>query len=173
MVADWSCEPTTARVVTGLAFDPQYPRKLYATLSGFDGDGGHPGHVFVCSDITSPNPTWLDISPPLNSPHDAIAIDPQIPDDLYVGTDVGMIVSTDAGATWAGVPSNQIPRVIVNDIKINRTTNLVVAFTYGRGAYSETLPNGTESIRSISSHRELLYVIDRKYKVSPMGRPWG
>jgi len=150
------------RVVTGLAFDPQDARKLYATFSGFNTDGGHPGHVYVCSDITSPNPTWLDISPPLDSPHDAIAIDPEIPNHLYVGTDVGMVISTDAGATWSAVPSNQIPRVIVNDIKINRTTNLVVAFTYGRGAYSETLPDVPGLVGSISSHREPLYGTHRK-----------
>ena len=141
-----------ARVVTGLAFDPQDARKLYATLSGFNEDGGHPGHVYVCYDITSPNPSWADISPPLNVPHDAIAVDPQIPTNLYVGTDVGVVVSTDAGATWVAVPSNQIPRVIVNDIKINRTTNRVVAFTYGRGAYTATLPNGDVLIGLTASH---------------------
>jgi len=140
------------RVVTALAFDPHDARKLYATLSGFNEEGGHPGHVYLCSDITSANPTWIDISPPLNVPHDAIAVDPQVPNDLYVGTDVGIVVSTDTGATWAAVAANQIPRVIVNDIKINRTTNRVIAFTYGRGAYSATLPNAAESIGSASPH---------------------
>ena len=157
------------RVVTGLAFDPQDARKLYATLSGFNAEGGHPGHVYVCSDITSFNPTWVDISPPLNLPHDAIAVDPQISNHLYVGTDVGMVVSTDSGATWAAVPSNQIPRVIVNDIKINRTTNLVVAFTYGRGAYSGTLANAAGSI---GSHRELPYIAEQTYGAPPLRRPW-
>jgi len=161
-----------ARVVTALAFDPQDARKLYATLSGFNADGGHPGHVFMCSNITSFNPTWVDISPPLNSPHDAIAIDPQIPSHLYVGTDLGMVISTDSGTTWAALPSNQIPRVIVNDIKINRTTNLVVAFTYGRGAYSGTLPNAAGLTGSTPSHRELRYVTDRGYTVSPLRQPW-
>jgi photosystem II stability/assembly factor-like uncharacterized protein len=161
------------RVVTGLAFDPQDARKLYATLSGFNTEGGHPGHVYVCSDITSSNPSWADISPALNSPHDSIAVDPQIPNHLYVGTDLGMIISTDAGMSWAAVPSNQIPRVIVNDIKINRTTNLVVAFTYGRGAYSGTLPNAAGSTGARPSHRELPYVTDRRYRVSPLRRPWG
>jgi photosystem II stability/assembly factor-like uncharacterized protein len=160
------------RVVTCLAFDPGDARKLYATLSGFNADGGHPGHVYMCSDITSFNPTWADISPALDSPHDAIAVDPQIPNHLYAGTDVGMVISTDSGTTWAAVPSNQIPRVIVNDIKINRTTNLVVAFTYGRGAYSGTLPSAAGLIGSTPSHRELPYVADRRYRVSPLRRPW-
>ena len=161
-----------ARVVTGLAFDPQDARKLYATLSGFNAYGGHPGHVYMCSDITSFDPTWTDISSPLDSPHDAIAIDPQVPNHLYVGTDVGMLISTDSGTTWAAVPSNQIPRVIVNDIKINRTTNLVVAFTYGRGAYSGTLPNAAGSIASTPWRRDLPYVADRRYRSSPLRPPW-
>lgn len=160
------------RVVTSLAFDPHDARKLYATLSGFNAEGGHPGHVFVCGDITSADPTWLDISPPLNSPHNAIAVDPQIPNDLYVGTDLGMVVSTDAGATWAAVPSNQIPRVIINDIKISRTTNLVVAFTYGRGAYSRTLPRAAGSIGPMPLHRELSDVAGRSDRLFPLRRPW-
>lgn len=161
-----------ARVVTGLAFDPQDSRKLYATLSGFNTDGGHSGHVFMCSDITSVNPIWADISAGLDSPHDAIAVDPQIPNDLYVGTDVGMIISTDSGTTWAAVPSNQIPRVIVNDIKINRTTNQVVVFTYGRGVYSGTLPNAAGLTGSMPSNHDLSYVTGRTYSVFPGIRPW-
>ena len=160
------------RVVTGLAFDPQNSRKLYATLSGFNADGGHPGHVYVCSDITSFNPIWVDISPALDSPHDAIAVDSQIPNHLYVGTDLGMVISTDSGTTWAAVPSTQIPRVIVNDIKINRTANLVMAFTYGRGAYSGMLPNTAGLIGSTASRRELPDVADRGYRVFTLRRPW-
>jgi photosystem II stability/assembly factor-like uncharacterized protein len=160
------------RVVTALAFDPQNARKLYATLSGFNAEGGHPGHVFMCNDITSSNPTWADISPALDSPHNAIAVDPHIPNHLYIGTDLGMLISTDSGTHWAAVPPNQIPRVIVNDIKINRTTNLVFAFTYGRGAYSGTLPNAAGLVGSTPSRRELLYVADRRDRVSPPRRPW-
>jgi photosystem II stability/assembly factor-like uncharacterized protein len=160
------------RVVTALAFDPQNPRKLYVTLSGFNAEGGHPGHVYVCSDITSFNPTWVDISPPLDAPHDAIAVDPLLTSQLYVGTDVGMLISTNSGATWAAVPSNQIPRVIVNDIKINRTTNLVVAFTYGRGAYSGTLSKADGLLSSKPPHREVPFVADQKNRPSPVTRSW-
>jgi photosystem II stability/assembly factor-like uncharacterized protein len=145
-----------SRVVTSLAFDPQNSQKLYATLSGFDEDTpGHPGHVFVCSNIA--NPTWVNISPSLDAPHDAIAIDPRTNSDvhdLYVGTDLGMVISTDSGTTWAGVPSNQIPKVVINDIKINRTTNQVVAFTYGRSAYSGNLPAAGSPGGAINWHRE-------------------
>jgi photosystem II stability/assembly factor-like uncharacterized protein len=157
------------RVVTAIAFDPQDARKLYATLSGFNADGGHPGHIFLCRDITSPNPIWVDISPALDTPHDAIAVDPQIPNCLYSGTDLGMVISTDSGRTWAAVPSNEIPRVIVNDIKINRTTNRVVVFTYGRGVYSATLPNASGLIGSTPSHRKLANVAYRGHRVSALG----
>jgi photosystem II stability/assembly factor-like uncharacterized protein len=160
------------RVVTALAFDPKTPRKLYATLSGFDSEGGHPGHVYVCSDITSLTPTWVNISPRLDVPHNAIAVDPYLTNHLYVGTDVGMLISTNSGTTWAAVPSNQIPRVIVNDIKINRTTNMVVAFTYGRGAYSGTLSKAAESLSSQPLHRHASLVADQKNRLSPVRRAW-
>jgi len=131
-------DPLPDAAVTDLAFDPQDARKLYATFSGID----H-GHVYFCKDITAASPTWSDISPPINTSHNAIAIDPRQSSNLYVGTDLGVLTSTNAGGSWTAVPSSQIPSVPVWDIQVSRYTNLipnqVVVFTYGRGAYSGTL----------------------------------
>jgi hypothetical protein len=128
------------RTVTDLAFDPQNSKTLYATFSGYNQDTQLPGHLFVCKDITAGSPTWVDISPPINTPHDAIAIDPNHTSGLYVGTDIGVVISTDSGKSWSSIPSNQIPNVQVWNIEINRAANKVVVFTYGRGAYSGSLP---------------------------------
>ncbi len=146
--------PLPNAMVTDLAFDPQDARRLYATFSGYNEENGRgPGHLFVCNDITAPSPTWIDISPtlpppandplsgtPLNTPHNAIAIDPSHTTHLYVGTDLGLVISTDGGNTWSPLGPNTIPRVVIWDILINRVTNKVVVFTYGRGAYSGSLP---------------------------------
>jgi hypothetical protein len=70
------------------------------------------------------------------------------------------------------VPAKQIPGSVINDIKINRTTNQVVAFTYGRGVYSGMLPNAAGLTGSVPSHHELSYVADRTYSVFPAMRPW-
>jgi photosystem II stability/assembly factor-like uncharacterized protein len=164
-----------ARFVTSLAFDPQNARKLYATLSGFDQDTpGHPGHVFVCNDIT--NPSWVNISgqPSLNAPHNAIAVDPGNNKFLAVGTNVGVLTSPDSGTTWYPVPSNQVPPVLVfgdNDIQINRNTMKIVVFTYGRGAYSaniipDTMPKSASFQSQPATVRSL-----RRYATVP-GPGW-
>lgn len=127
--------PLPNAAVTDLAFDPVTPVRLYATFSGFS--GFYHDHLFVCTDIRITPPQWRPISTPLDAPYNAIAVDPLRPSDLYVGTDLGLLVSTDTGASWTTVSA--IPKLQIWDIQINRTTNTVVVFTYGRGAYSGTL----------------------------------
>ncbi|HEX4697213.1 MAG TPA: hypothetical protein VH254_06035 [Candidatus Udaeobacter sp.] len=146
---------------TDLAFDPQNAQRLYATFSGYNAEPGRgSGHLFVCDDVTAQPPTWTDISPhdfaghPIDTPHSAIAIDPNHTSDLYVGTDVGVIISTDGGMSWNSVASDLLPKVRIWDIQINRSTNKIVVFTYGRGAYSGMLPMSGSPIGSIEWHRK-------------------
>ncbi|MDV3244728.1 MAG: hypothetical protein LYZ66_06110 [Nitrososphaerales archaeon] len=55
--------------------------------------------------------------------------------NLFVGTDHGVLYSTDSGATWA-LPGTGLPNVAVYDIEI--VSNQVVAATHGRGAWIVT-----------------------------------
>jgi photosystem II stability/assembly factor-like uncharacterized protein len=165
-------------LVTDVSFDPQNARRLFATFSGYNGEPGRgQGHLFVCNDIQAQPPTWIDISPhdleqhPIDTPHNVIAIDPNRTNDLYVGTDIGVIISTDSGMSWNSVGSSLVPRVKVWDIQINRSTNTVVVLTYGRGAYSGILPMSGSPIGSIKWHREPLNGEGGKSKVS-MFQPW-
>jgi photosystem II stability/assembly factor-like uncharacterized protein len=138
--------------VSSLAFRPTNRRILYITLSGFDeGTPGQPGHVFKTTNATcvfdaSPcvAPTWVNVSPPANIRAHTIVIDPNSPNTLYLGTDLGAWQSIDAGESWVHMdPVNGfsgLPNVPVVDLKINRTTNKLVAFTFGRGAFMLVLP---------------------------------
>jgi hypothetical protein len=126
------------RAMTDLAFHPADPNTLYVTLSGFDeGTPGQPGHVFKTSNALAPSPVWTNVSPPVNLPHNAIAIDPTDGNILYVGTDLGVWTSADGGASWTHMgPEVGMPNVAVFDLKINAATNRLVAFTHGRGAFA-------------------------------------
>ncbi len=128
------------RAVTDLAFHPTNPNVLYVTLSGFDeGTPGQPGHLFKTTNALAASPTWTNVSPPVNLPHNTIAIDPTSPNTLYVGTDLGVWTSTDGGGTWGHMgPETGMPNVAVFDLKINPAANRVVAFTHGRGAFALT-----------------------------------
>ena len=85
------------RTVGGIAFDPNDPATIYAVLGGFS--GAPRGHVFRTS-LTAAN--WTDISPPLDLPFNAIAVDgSETPTALYTGTDFGVLRSVDGGASWS------------------------------------------------------------------------
>jgi photosystem II stability/assembly factor-like uncharacterized protein len=119
------------RSVSDLAFHPSDPNKIYITLSGFDeGTPGAPGHVFR----RDASGAWTNVSPPLNVPHDTVVVDPAAPQNVYVGTDLGLWRSPDCGNNWR--QQTGIPNVAVDDLQMNNTTNTIVAFTHGRGAFT-------------------------------------
>jgi hypothetical protein len=125
------------RWVTDLAFDSTDANTLYVTLSGFDeGTPGQPGHVFKTSSALAAAPTWLNVSPPVNQPHDTIAVDPIASQVVYVGTDIGVWKSTDGAGTWIHMgPESGMPNVAVFDLEIHPTVRRPFAFTHGRGAF--------------------------------------
>ncbi|HVO26251.1 MAG TPA: hypothetical protein VMW56_21770 [Candidatus Margulisiibacteriota bacterium] len=125
------------RFVTDLAFDPTDANILYVTLSGFDdGTPGQPGHVFKTTNALAAAPAWFNVSPPVNQPQNAIAVDPVDPLIVYAGADMGVWKSTDGANTWTHMgPETGMPNVAVFDLEIHATTRRPFAFTYGRGAF--------------------------------------
>lgn len=125
------------RAATDLAFDPTTANGLYVTLSGFDeGTPGQPGHVFKTTTALSGAPTWSNVSPPVDLPHNTMVVDPSDPAIVYVGTDLGVWTSGTAGSTWTHMgPETGMPNVAVFDLKSQQATHRFVAFTHGRGAF--------------------------------------
>jgi HYDIN/CFA65/VesB-like, Ig-like domain len=124
------------RFVGGVAFDPNDPATIYAVLGGFSGFPG--GHVFRTS-LTAT--TWTDISPPLDLPFNAIALDgSETPTALYTGTDFGVLRSVDGGASWSVLDDIHFPRAPVFELVYHRG-ELRVA-TFGRGVFSFVKPTG-------------------------------
>ena len=120
----------------GVAFDPNDPATIYAVLGGFSGFPG--GHVFRTS-LTAT--TWTDISPPLDLPFNAIAVDgSETPTALYTGTDFGVLRSVDGGASWSVLDDIHFPRAPVFELVYHRG-ELRVA-TFGRGVFSFVKPTG-------------------------------
>ncbi len=60
--------------------------------------------------------------------------DPVESDILYVGMELGIYASWDAGETWVSI-RNDLPPVSVRDIQIQRRDNALVIGTHGRGAF--------------------------------------
>ncbi|MBI4750415.1 MAG: fibronectin type III domain-containing protein [Acidobacteria bacterium] len=123
----------------GLAVDPQDPNRAYATFSTFG-----VGHVWKTVDGGQ---TWknIDGSPGRaipDIPVNCIAVHPTLSGMLYVGTDLGVLVSTDDGQTWS-LENTGFANAPV-EVLVWETTSpsgevalppVLYAFTYGRGVF--------------------------------------
>ncbi len=123
------------RWVTKVATDPFDNQTIYATLSGFRWDEPLP-HVFKSANL---GVTWTDISGNLPEfPVNDIALDPDLPGKIIVGTDAGVYGSSDGGLSWSWV-FNGLPAVPVCALKIHAPTRTIVAGSYGLSAYKASL----------------------------------
>jgi hypothetical protein len=124
--------------VTSIAFDPLDDNVLYATYGNFGG-----AHVFRSIDNGG---SWqsLDGSGPTGLPDipvHSIVVDPDDRQRLYLGTDLGVIVSIDGGQTWMSEETGFGPAVTMwlSLIRTPTGQKLLFAFTHGRGAWRVTL----------------------------------
>ena len=138
-----SWQPTTAYgfptgTATKILADPFSAGTAFVTFSGY----GQVAHVARTTDFGS---TWTDVTGDFPSqPVNTIAVDPERRDEWYVGTDVGVWLSTDRGSTW--LPADEgLPNTVVNDLEIKSSLRKLVAGTYGRGGWEMNLPPGDVS----------------------------
>jgi hypothetical protein len=94
---DWPDRRPRAGWVTSLAFDPNSPAVIYATYGNFGGP-----HVFRS---VNGGRSWEPIDgageeglPDI--PVHSIVVDPDDPERLYLGTDLGVLVSIEGGNRW-------------------------------------------------------------------------
>jgi uncharacterized protein (TIGR03437 family) len=129
------------RAVTHLTVDPIDPATVYVTYAGFAGVAEtFQGHLYKSVDGGN---NWADLTNNLpNLPLDDLIVDPDIPDTLYLATDLGVMVSSDAGASWVTL-GNGMPRVAITSLTLHRPTRTLRAGTHGRGVYDYALPTGS------------------------------
>ncbi len=129
-----------SRGVQRCAFDPNDPAVIYAVLGGFNGGPGQIGHVLR---TTVGGIVWEDISPALDVPFGALALDgTDTPTSLYVGTDLGVLRSVDDGASWSVLDDIHFPHAPVTDLVLSRQGGVLRAATYGRGVFEFRRPQG-------------------------------
>jgi hypothetical protein len=141
-----SAEPTwaqvtlpTGRLVTNIVPDPHDPTVAYAAVSGFLSSlPDSVGHVVKLSNTGA---NWTNISASFpDIPANDIAVDPAIPNVLYVATDVGVFATADGGNTWNSAGSG-LPNSYVTGLALDAQTRVLRAGTHGRGMWDLQLPS--------------------------------
>jgi hypothetical protein len=138
---------------TRVAVDPTDADIAYATFSGLRWNENI-GYVYRTDDAGA---TWTDITGNLpGAPVNALVVDPDHPEILYAGSDVGCFFTMDLGTTW-GVVGTGLPAVPVFDLKLHQPTRTLVAGTHGRSMHSIDLndvtgvPDESDEVHSVVS----------------------
>jgi PKD repeat protein len=122
--------------VSDIAADPTDTNRVFLTRGAFG-----QSKLYLS---TGGGGTWTAVGTGLpNVPANAVAIDPLERDRIFVGTDVGVYESADGGQTFqpfsAGLPAG----MVVTDLEVDDSPHVLVAGTYGRGAFRVNLTGGT------------------------------
>jgi photosystem II stability/assembly factor-like uncharacterized protein len=129
----WSAPQALARPQSGgsgyvsdLFADPADPSRIWATFTS----GG--GTVFRSD---NGGDSWTDLSAGLPSlPVNAVAVDPQDANRVWVAADLGVFQSRDAGATWQSF-SLRLPNVLVIDLVFHPGERVLRTGTRNRGVW--------------------------------------
>ncbi len=116
--------------VSRVAASAHKRERIYCTLNGYRNDNFE-SYVFVSEDYGT---QWTRISNGLAQAVNVVVEDVVNENILYVGTDNGLFVSIDKGATWQDF-SCGMPKVAVHDLKIQASAKDLIVGTHGRAIY--------------------------------------
>jgi hypothetical protein len=88
-----------------------------------------------------------------NIPVNSIIFDPEFPNIMYAGTDIGVFESDNAGTNWLEVGPATLPSVPVSHLEVFHAAGVkrLRASTYGRGVWETPLATGSIPLVSFSN----------------------
>ena len=135
--SNWTQVRPRTGFVSSVTYDPTNVDIVYATYAGFGGV-----HVWKSSDAGA---TWSELDGTGDArlpdiPVHSLAVDPTRPSRLYLGTDLGIFVSTDGGTRWS-IENSGFASVVTETVTIGQGAHgpAIYAFTHGRGAWRAEL----------------------------------
>lgn len=121
--------------VSRVAASKHKKERVYATLNGYRWDD-FTTYIFVSDDYGT---TWKSIAANLPaSPVNVIFEDYENEDLLFVGTDNGLYVSFNRGASWEAF-QNGMPNVAIHDLVIQPEAKDLIVGTHGRSIYKTNI----------------------------------
>ncbi len=104
---------------------------VYLSLNG-KRDDDFAAYLYKSTDYGQ---NWIDLKNNIPcGPINVVKEDPKNGEVLYVGTDLGVYVTTDRGKTWQ-VLGSHLPSTFVHDIVVHPRDSVLVAATHGRGMW--------------------------------------
>lgn len=135
---DWTQVSTglpTNLSFTGLAVDPFDPNTVWLTMSGYT-DGKKVYRT------TNGGATWQNMTFDLpNLPANCVVMEKSPEGGVYVGTDAGVYYWQNGATSWEPFMNN-LPNVIVTDMKVHDTAQKLRIATFGRGIWESPLNHG-------------------------------
>ncbi|HNP47389.1 MAG TPA: T9SS type A sorting domain-containing protein [Bacteroidia bacterium] len=127
----WNHNPFSgSETISSIAVDPTNPLHVWITRSGYG------NHVYKSTDG---GVNFQNITGALpNVPANAIFYEPNSPNGIYVGTDIGIFYTNDSIGSWISF-NDGLPAVQVTDFALYRATNKLRVSTYGRGIWESDL----------------------------------
>jgi uncharacterized protein (TIGR03437 family) len=118
--------------ISRIAMDPRNTDVVYVSFYG-----ANVGHVWKSVDGGN---SFTNASGNLPAiPCSDLEIDPDVPDTIYLATDVGVFWTTNGGGTWSPLVSG-LPRVAVTSVRLHRPTRTLRVATHGRGMWDLQVP---------------------------------
>ncbi len=143
------------RYVTDMSVSENNSREIYATMGGFGS-----GHVFRS---TNGGDNWINISGNLpDVPVHAVVKDPIYNQNIYIGNDLGVYVTTNGGANWYEYMTG-MPYALVFDVTIVYPGRKIRAATYGNGIYERKLIESPVEVTGSDSNAPDNFVLHQNY----------
>jgi photosystem II stability/assembly factor-like uncharacterized protein len=121
--------PFSTGGATKVHADPVDVNTVYVCFSGYSLSAAK------VAKTTNLGATWTNITGNLPGvPLNAIVVDDQDTDRIFVGSDVGVWETTDAGVSWHPFETG-LPNSVVVDLEIQKSGRKLIAGTHGRGAW--------------------------------------
>jgi hypothetical protein len=140
---------------TDMHVNPNNSADVYVTMGGFGS-----GHVYRSQNA---GVTWINISGNLpDVPHQSIVIDPQYPQNIYVGNDLGVYVSTNSGVNWFEFRTG-MPYALVFDVTIVYPSRNIRAVTHGNGVYERDLIQNPVGINPVGNNIPKEFSLGQNY----------
>jgi photosystem II stability/assembly factor-like uncharacterized protein len=133
------------RIATDIEVDPLNDSIVYVTFSGFNSE-----HVYRSEDMGT---NWYSLDNNLlpDLPTNTIMVDPLDTDNIYVGNDLGIYISTDWGQSWQLFNDSLPEASMIYDLSYSPVNRKIRAATFGRGIYQRAMiPATTTGLNKVA-----------------------